>query len=661
MFYNFAPPRSIGKRRRVNRACEFCRRHRVRCDASTPCAQCVENKRICSRSQSTTHARSNRVVSISGVGKELSHSHTSSPGPEYTRESRAQQQQVIRVSVNKEVDSTLEFITRMTTFCSGVFLQCTPHNDDPGPYRSPFCPGAVDETGSDKCDLSPAQIDRLFSIFSTRLHPLVPIIRQEDLQPSNARPECAALRDAITAYTMQFVFHSGLHTRLLGLQWKQFNTERKRSRVVGMPYFQRCLASCTQYAMFSDPSVMTLKCYCIMTMYLLDTGQHHAAYNVIGLAVRLARSLDLDETALPGLDVKESEHSTIWWTLVHLDFRGTRYQGKPVTTQYAIPKELLQYSLSTASIDHTISPYYTYSLRLTCAALAVLDSVAHDMAREKDHDTEIRARVLSENMQLIHQWKEAAQKEKSFKRLHLDVPSPSLPGDITSPVVEEDDYMTHLPIDIQRNTLLELQYHDTIISLHRTFIEFPTAAPSSQKNRHTKSHVATAAQHALTAIRIIHSRMSQHDVFYGSSELYQYQWNAVLTLLGFMLAYPSCARQTTLRHVNLALEAFEFGGQQSDSAARAASHTRYLRDKVAELNNILSIGYQPTLPAQPDAELQVPAEELGQELDWANFIDSTQWSAYSDQVLDTFDLDTLPNLHLTDASGMDIGSRIQMV
>lgn len=641
MFYNFAPPHSIAKRRRVDRACEFCRRHRVRCDASTPCAQCVANNAVCSRPK-PTHARSNRAASISDPEQE-SRSNTSPESPDHSSVSGAQQQQVVQISVNNQVDSTLGFVTRMTTFCSSVFLQCLPHNDDPGPYRSPFCPGTVSGTESTECDLSPAQIDRLFSIFSTRLHPLIPIIYQEDLQSSNSQPECAALRDAITAYTMQFVFHSGLHTRLLGLQWKQFNTENKRSRVVGMPYFQRCLASCTQYSMFSDPSIMTLKCYCIMTMYLLDTGQHHAAYNVIGLAVRMARSLNLDKTTLPGLALEESEHSAIWWTLVHLDFRGSRYQGKPVTTQYTIPRDLLQSSLSNVLDSQNISPYYTYSLRLTCAALAVLDSVAHDMACEGDSDTETRARVLSENMKIIHQWKESIQKEQNFKHLRLNTSSPSLPRDVASPGVEEDDYMTHLPIDIQLNTLLELQYHDTIISLHRSFIEFPSTPSRLHKSHHAKSHVATAAQHALTAIRIIHSRMSQHDVFYGSSELYQYQWNAVLTLIGFMLAYPSCARQTALKHVNLALEAFEFGGRTSDAAARAAGHTRFLRDKVAELNDILSIDYQPALSSQPEAaDLQSLADELGQELDWTNFIDSTLWSTYSDQVHDAFDLDTHP-------------------
>lgn len=641
MFYNFAPPRSIAKRRRVDRACEFCRRHRVRCDASTPCAQCVANKAVCSRPQHT-QTRSNRdePLSVSKVYKEPRSQE--SPADSDSRSRTPQQQQVIQVPGDNQIDSTLGFVTRINTFCSGVFLQCIPHNDDPGPYRSPFCPGAVEETESNKCDLSPAQIDRLFSIFLRRLHPQIPIINQEDLQHSNSRPECAALRDAVTAYTMQFVFHSGLHSRLLGLQWKQFDTGNRRSRVVGMPYFQRCLASCTQYTMFSNPSVMTLKCYCIMTMYLLDTGQHHASYNIIGLAVRMAQSLDLDETPLPGLE--ESEHSAIWWTLVHLDFRGSRYQGKPVTTRYAIPKDFLKYSLSTDLPEQNISPYYTYSLRLTCAALAVLDSVAHGMAREKDHDTETRARVLSENIQLIHQWKEAVQKEQSFKNLHLNALSPSLPGDIDSPGVEEDDYMTHLPIDIQLNTLLELQYHDTIISLHRSFIEFPSTPFGLDKSHHAKSHVVTAAQHAVTAIRIIHSRMCQHDVFYGSSELYQYQWNAVLTLIGFMLAYPSCARQAALKHVKLALEAFEFGGRQSDAAARAASHTRFLRDKVAELNDILSIDYRSQL--EPDTEPQTLGQDLGQELDWTNFIDPALWSTYSDQVLDAFDLDTQTTFYI---------------
>ncbi|KAK9481597.1 hypothetical protein V1527DRAFT_115327 [Lipomyces starkeyi] len=681
MFYNFAAPRSIAKRRRVNRACDFCRVHRVRCDATTPCAQCVANKISCSRPQ-PSHASLSReqayndesLLSLHPVsrtrasaGKQLN-AQAYPPSPDNTRASRPQQQSTETTPATNQLDSTLEFITRINAFCSGVSLlssQTSSWDDDPGPYRSPFCPGVVDETSSAQCDLSSAQIERLFWVFWARLYPQIPIIFREDLQPlssqhGNGTPTPTPLQDAVTAYTIQYIFHSGLHSRLLGLQWKQFDTGNRRSRVVGMPYFQRCLTSCTQYAMFAAPSLMTLKCYCIMTLYLLDTGQHHAAYNMIGLAVRIAQSLNLDSAAPPGVHSEEAQHPRIWWTLVHLDFRCSRYAGKSVTAQFSNARVSTPYRLSDSAAGLDSSPYYAQSLRLTYAALAVVESITHHPSLEKDCDVEAQAQALSRELQVIQQWKDAVQKDKYFKHLRLDVLDSSLLEGSCAINVEDDgsNYMSHPPIEIQLNTLLELQYHDTIISLHRGFIKFPSPPLNPRNTPQAESHVATALKHALTIIHIIHSRMSQHDVFYGSSELYQYQWNAVLTLIGFMLAYPSCPRRlTVLRYVDLALETFEFGGRQSDAAARAASFTRYLRDKVDKLSMILNIDrasgatrrraslvdssavHQAAVSLQKDTDFGYQADQGPEDFNlwsWTDSIDPNVWPTYCDEVNEAF-------------------------
>jgi hypothetical protein len=215
--------------------------------------------------------------------------------------------------------------------------------------------------------------------------------------------------------------------------------------------------------------------------------------------------------------------------------------------------------------------------------------------------------------------------------------------------VEDDrsNYMSHPPIEIQLNTLLELQYHDIIIGLHRGFIRFPTLPLNPRNTPQAESHVATALKHALTTIHIIHSRMSQHDVFYGSSELYQYQWNAVLTLIGFMLAYPSGSRRpTALRHVDL-----------------AASFTRHLRDKVDKLSMILNLDHascatrrraslvessavhQVAVSSHQDTDFGYQAEEpyridQGPEdfnlWSWTDVIDPNVWLTYCDEVNEAF-------------------------
>ncbi|KAJ5287490.1 hypothetical protein N7478_003176 [Penicillium angulare] len=656
MFYNFATPRSVSKRKRVNRACSFCRAQRVRCDTNAPCTQCVENNITCSRLQtaslSTCHRETRNRERVPAPSTHLS-SRDHESGQDHPERPKYPQHSASSTILTYKLDSTLEFVTRINTFCSSALQlssQAAQHDDDPGPYRSPFCPGEVNISPSGPCDISIEQLKTLLRIFQTRIHPLIPIMSQEDIQlpvsSSSSETEDTVptpLQDAITAYTMQYISHSGLHTRLLGLQWKQFDTGNERSRVVGMPYFQRCLAYCTQYAIFETPSLMTLKCFCIMTLFLLDTGQHHTAYAVIGMAVRLAQCLNLDKVLPSSSD--DIEKLQIWWTLVHLDFRCSRYEGKPVS-------EFLSAGISnschppSSAIDSHSSQYYIESLRLTCAALTVMRNISHSsnlISNPGNESTKSQAEALMANLQPLNNWKVALQKNKNFQCLCLDVPENPLDStsgkDTLNPSVH--------PLEIQQNTLLELQYHDIIISLHRSFIELPAATHIHHDSSHIE-HVQTALKHALATIQLIHSRMSQHDVFYGCSELYQYQWNAVLTLIGFMLAYSSSVYfSTALRHVNLALEVFEFGGRLSDAAARAAGFTRFLRDRVYKMSCSIDAGsiqadensfgprYEPGSLRTPFSNsLMGIDEDFGLNLwSWNDLIDSDTWlmSQASDQ------------------------------
>ena len=121
---------------------------------------------------------------------------------------------------------------------------------------------------------------------------------------------------------------------------------------------------CTQYGLFAAPSLMILKCYCIMTLFLLDTGQHHAACNLIGMAVRVAQSLNLDGAAALGARSTESNHLHIWWTLVHLDFRFSRNVRKTISAQFSNAISMPYRQLDCLKGLES-SPYFTHRLRLS--------------------------------------------------------------------------------------------------------------------------------------------------------------------------------------------------------------------------------------------------------------------------------------------------------
>ncbi|GFN12441.1 hypothetical protein AtubIFM55763_007439 [Aspergillus tubingensis] len=564
--------------------------------------------------------------------------------------------------INYRLDSTLGFIDRINTFCAGV-SQLSSRWSPAGPppaYSSPFTAHDTDGTAAIECDLSSAQVNRVLEIFWARLLPQVPIVRREDLERPPSHEDTATgshpqpLRDAVTAYTMQYIFYSGLNARLLGLQWKQFNRSNRCSKKIGMPYFQRCLTGAMQYSTFAKPSLPILQCYCIMTLYLLDAGQHQAAYNMIGLAVRIARSLDLDCDPPPQASREQAElHSRIWWTLVHLDFRCSRHLGKPISVQLPISRSPPPCWMSNDPPRPVRFPYHNESIRLTCAALAVIESMAHHEKTRKTHDIESQANVLTDNLHHLRVWKDELRQNTWFKHLQLDVQDVPIsrkyfcgPGE-NGGGEEYNDYMIKAPLQIQTEALLELQYHDAMISLHRVFIQFPRQPAMNRENPLAGAHAATALKHALATIQTVYSCMTAHDIFYGSCELYQYQWNAVLTLMGFMLAFPFCPRCPQARgYVDLALETFDFAGYQNDAAVRAACLTRHLCEKVDKLTMMLNINLRrgvtestKDVPAPTKdgltRRLNQQSESVNMDLDAGNTnIDQSFWSLPQNQTSD---------------------------
>ncbi|PYI10919.1 hypothetical protein BO78DRAFT_291534, partial [Aspergillus sclerotiicarbonarius CBS 121057] len=510
-------------------------------------------------------------------------------------------------------DSMLGFIARINNFCSGVSqLACSSaslgHNPTPDSW-SPFPPNALQDAASTECNLTPSQINRVLIIFWTNLQPLVPIVRHEDLSVTDSTsPEHSSpLRDAVTAYSMQYIYYSGLHTRLIGLHWDQFQPV-KESSMIGLPYFQRCLQATTQYINFSQPSVATLQCYCFMALYLLDAGQHSPAYNMIGLALRIAQSLNLDLETNAETPVQDCQlFHRIWWTLNHLDFRCSRHLGKPISVRLQDAMCPPPTSQSHNLLDSGSALYHTQSIRLTAAALAIIEStgcITIPAQRQKETtEVETRARILSDELHHLRQWRMDLQCLDCFGRLKLDVEDTPADPD-KEPEVEFNDIMRQ-PMEILLTTLLELQYHNVIITLHRVFIQFPSHPLRPKSSPRADAHNATALNHALAMIRLTHHRMATCDVLHGVPEVYQYQWNAVLTLVGFMLAYPYCHRcPRARRYIRLALEIFDSAGSRNAATVRAAALTRHLSTKVDTLLRILNID-DPLVP--------IPSSEVGRQ------------------------------------------------
>ncbi|PYI24489.1 hypothetical protein BO99DRAFT_455511 [Aspergillus violaceofuscus CBS 115571] len=651
------------RRRRITKACDFCREHRVRCEAATPCPPCVANDIVCRRSRPVNtpqkaQRRSNPVQTSQDVPEQPVDSHPVERTPVSDPQLR---ESVPPLSpspsanlawTSHKTDSTLGFIARINAFCGGG-SQLSPTATAPGSdpsldQISSFPSTVLQGPPNADCDLSPSQIHHLMRIFWSRLRPLMPIVDWKDLIPSSRH---TPLQDAVTAFALHYVYHSRLHTRLVGLHWPQF---QRRQSTVGMSYFRRSLAAVTQLTTFAAPSLSVIQCYCYLTSYLLDAGHHQAAYNMVGLALRIAQSMNYMDARHRGQPVCQL-FRRLWWTLVCLDFRGSRHVGKPVTVHI---EDLMWLMPNRESKDVHLSNgllYHTESIRLTAAALAVNEAMGHrsvlDGAVEPAH-LEIRAKCLSDSLYHLQDWCDAVSQTQVFPGLVFEVPD--APPDTHDAPEFEGRSEEHSSTVTLLSTLLLLQYHNAIISLHRVFIQFPTYpfVPKSQPK--ADAHAATALNHALTMIRTTHHRMGLHDVLHGLSEIYQYQWNAVLTIIGFMLAYPYCHRCARAReHLDLALEIFDSAGSENITAARAAALTRHLCTKADTLTQVLGPG-QPTPaptaesetlhdmlsdPAWPVVRAQgtlLPDVHGEAHWAWADLINWDSWSTYCEGVSEAF-------------------------
>ncbi|KAJ0413798.1 hypothetical protein BJY00DRAFT_321553 [Aspergillus carlsbadensis] len=578
----------VPRRRKVGNACTFCREHRVRCEAVTPCPPCVANNVTCIRSRPQTPRRS-RAKGSNGQHRQqegrnsadtlldgLQTVEESSPPTPSPSENLAW--------TSQKTDSILGFIARINAFCSGGPLQCSstaPSSDPPFGQDMPFLSG-IQETQATDCDLSPAQTRRITRMFWSHLRPLMPIVQWGEVNPEGTNRALLPLQDAVTVYTLQYIYNSGLHTRLAGLNWPQFPHWKSK---IGLPYFHRALSAVTQLATFARPSIPVMQCYCYLTLYLLDAGQYQAAYIMVGLGLRIAQSLNyMDARNGKYRECRLFRH--VWWTLIHLEFRCARHVGKPVTSR---ADGLVGLSPSREELDTECSgelAYHIETIRLTAAARAVNEAMdRHSLPNGISGlaNIEARAEALSEHLGLLKQWRDELPHQKPFAKRQLDVvESPHL-GDAQS---TPQDTLADSPILTLQNTLLSLQYHNTAMTLHRTFIQFRSSSSnlnSSSNNTISKSTTLalTALHHAMTLTTLTHTRLSTHDIHHGHAEIYQYQWNAVITVIGFMLAYPFrrelCAQARGC--LDLAMEVFTSAGGDT-AAKRAAVLTGYLGRKV---------------------------------------------------------------------------------
>lgn len=519
---------------------------------------------------------------------------------------------------------------------------------------------------------------RVLEIFWARYHCLVPIVTRGDFADHEPGGRLEPLREALVAYCLQSISYSGLHHRLLGVCMGLMETEdrpagKQQSPVVTLfvASFQKALAANNHYLLYAEPSLRDIQRHILMALFLLNSGEFLAAYNITGVAIRLAQSLSLQRSPEPHVSVKEAEiRGRIWWMLVHLDFHCSRYLGKPMIaclreTTIAPPNPTAGSELASSE-----PAFHSASILLTVEAKKAAESMAvHQDAmcgNDRGRTLELCAEYLSQEITRLYQWRDQMLCTEPFTSMKLACRTynPQTRGVTDGSNSDSDAQMYHQsPAHTLQQTLLELQYHDVVIWFHQSFIQFPSRGLVPQRSPRADIHATTALQYALTVTDLIHSRMLNHDALYGCSDVYQYVWNAALTLIGFMLAYPLChwfpiARQ----HLEISLQIFEAGKILNPIASRAARLTEYLLGRVNVLMELLNSQPPlndhngPVIAGYRGAEIRDPVDYEKQSANtllrdsecdalwsWADMVDPQTWDGYCDEIIDVLaDLPEIP-------------------
>ncbi|MCJ1348963.1 hypothetical protein MMC31_007196 [Peltigera leucophlebia] len=357
-----------------------------------------------------------------------------------------------------------------------------------------------------------------------------------------------------------------------------------------------------------SPSIMTLQCYIFSVYYLCIASFQNMAHTTLSVAVRTAHILGLHLEPPENLPRKERElRKRLWWTLYTLESKTCMKLGRPWSAQLShstcsLPAD--DYDLALLSASNFASfgenvTWLTYSLQNTklCLAaravyIAFYDKCA-DVLGGNDKKTiyndsqamESCAQSLLSSMQCLQTWIHELPDGLKTKRKGS--------GEAFSTDKSPLELELFAPMWLQRQRLLlELLYHNLAMNLYRPFISF--SRPLGSNMLAAEGHTISCVNHAISLTHIMHQVLTETDMLNGWHEAFQWQWNAALSLVGFILAYPLTPSSSTARNaINNAISVFERFGNNFAVALSAANVTRDLTAKADFLthrlqNNLLT-------------------------------------------------------------------------
>ncbi|KAI2636739.1 hypothetical protein GGS21DRAFT_512998 [Xylaria nigripes] len=521
--------------------------------------------------------------------------------------------------------SLFYYINRMNTYLSAVFQQLHPHDliqlkTAAKSYATPDCNPAddsdkvdvkgVNPTVSNEAYLTPIQEEYFLDLYWRSYHPTFPILDEAEFRrhyrsltttPGKHRKP-SALVDIVIAVSMQ-----------VGMAMAQRNSPRPLSAtevgkddpsIAGRLYYRRC-----QRLLYNEqeaPTLVTVQCHLLSAVYTCCAAFQNMCHVALSVAMRSAHMLGLHTEPPRNLPLATRElHRRLWWHLCALESKTCMKLGRPFysnvhSASCGLPAHDHRVA-SLAGSDFTIVDentswltYTFYNIKLVLSSRQVhtafydkypdfytgqFGQVIYD-----DPDALERYAVfLSTATKPLDEWVKSVPDTLKIKRqgggqpLSTDRSAINMEGQFVPPWLQ-----------LQR-LLLELLYHVHRTNLYRPFICFPsTVTGSSPLGTKCLSHATSAVEHSVALTHILHHVITTTDILTGLHETFQWQWNAALTLAGYLFAYPTSSNASTVREsIALSIVVFEDFGRSFGTSLGAAMVMRDLAVKIDFLADLV--------------------------------------------------------------------------
>ena len=468
----------------------------------------------------------------------------------------------------------------------------------------PTSVGIVPDNGP----LSRTQEEYILKLFWESYHCLMPIVDETEFgyhyaslwesssgQDRNQSP----LVDMILALCLQYGY-AFIPREAMG-HFSNDGDQIGPATVAGHWYYRR--AQSLLIADLESPTIATVQCYILATAYLCSASFQNMCHIVVAQAIRTAHILGLHLDPPKDMPRNQREQRRrIWWVLWSQDVKTSLKHGRPLmidrgTTSTTLPSDDLEIASfnksSLVSGPQGIS-WLTYNTQLQRMYLAMVDihdallSQAGESIDQKGLSSiytdsgalELCATVLAQRLPALTDWAEQLPIELKMQRR----------GD-SGPYSTDRSPLKLDPLDpnwLQTQRIsLELTYHIMILNLTRPFITFHSNpgfyTPMAER-------LATiCVNHAISYTLIMHQVITETELMSGWTDFFSLQWNAAITIIGFIIASPiHSATRKAREAIDKAIAIFDVFGRTFAVSADAAAIARDIMSKADTLARNLS-------------------------------------------------------------------------